>query len=1102
MSADAQNGESLFPVVGVGASAGGLRALEVFFQAMPAEPSMAFVVLTHLAPDQPSQLAEILARMTALTVEVARDGQAVEKNKVYVLPPHAFLTISEGILDLHETEPAHHERSPIDLFFSSLAHDRGRIAFGVVLSGAGSDGVMGVRAIAEKGGVTFAQAGDADGPEFAGMPDSAIASGLVDFALPVDSIPARLVEIALRLAKAGGMAVDERPLEADMDVAEARRAICDVLHRATGHDFSGYKTGSFMRRVQRRMRLHDHDRLTEYVAFLQRDSGEATRLFRDLMINVTSFFRDKAAFEALEQKVIPALFEGRSAGDWLRIWTPGCSTGEEAVSIAILLREHMATMRSPPRVTIYATDIDDVALRTARAGRYPEQVLQGLSPERLKRFFVAYPGGYAIAQEVRELCVFSIHNILRDPPFSRMDLISCRNLLIYFDVEAQRKVFPIFHYVLRTGGFLFLGLSETIGRHTDLFAPFDHEKCLYQVRDAARVVGAPLFGGGARLAPVAIPASGRFGGGTGPLLRQLVEPRIAMLTPPHVVVNAEGEIVFASGRTGKYLELAPGVPSRQLLSMVQRDLRFDLRAALREALPTRRTVTRENVRYENPDGVSEQVTLRVEPLPERAGVSPEFLVVFQEGRAEPEGRARTSATSSEKVSGQDGATGDILRYRAELNDTREQLHATVEAYEGALEELRSANEQLSSLNEEMQCSNEELETSKEELQSLNEEMLTVNQEVMHKAEDLDRANAELRDVFVNTRIATIFLDRKLEIRSFTQPATLVFSIRLNDIGRSLSELATSLDYPALHDDLAKVLETGAAMELSVRNKESDPRYYLIKLTPWLDSDKEITGVAATFIDAPSLARSEKTIEKLFSDRVAVIRAMSAGLAHEINQPLQSVSNYLTVLRRQVTRAPDTMPEGITHTLDQTIKQVLRAGRIIRDLRAFIAEDEPDKTIFGLHELIREVGEMFTDGLPPNNTRPRLQLVAGNDRVIADRTQIDQVLVNLIKNAQEAMIDSTARELTIETARVENGMIRVDVTDTGAGFSTEVESRLFEPFLSTKTSGMGIGLPISHKIVEAHQGKIWARSNPDGGAIFSFTLPLAGGDSGRSGEWAI
>jgi two-component system CheB/CheR fusion protein len=644
-------------------------------------------------------------------------------------------------------------------------------------------------------------------------------------------------------------------------------------------------------------------------------------------------------------------------------------------------------------------------------------------------------------------------------------------------------VFPLFHYALRPGGFLFLGLAETIGRFTDLFAPLENSKCLYQVREAARGIRVPFSASGAP-APFLVRPPDRAAAGSAPQLKQLVEPRVAALTPAHVVVNAEGEIIFASARTGKYLELPPGVPSRQLLAMAHRDLRIDLRGALREASQSHQTARRENLRFESGDGLAEHVSLSVEPLPKRSGVLPEYLVVFVESRPAAAGTP-DSAARDEAM-----ADADKARMAAELRETREQLHSTIEEYETALEELRSANEQMTSLNEEMQSSNEELESSKEELQSLNEEMQTVNQEVLRRADDLDVANAELRDIFVNTRIATIFLDRHLAIRSFTAPAAEVFSILSTDVGRSLTDLTTSLDYPQLHHDLARVLETGAPMELSVRNKDANPRYYVIKITPYADSAKAVAGVVATFIDAPGLARAENTIEKLFSDRLTVIQAMSAGLAHEINQPLQAVSNYLTALRRQVTRAPDAVPEGMAHTLDQAIKQVLRAGRIIHDLRAFIAQNEPDKTILSLRDLIREVGGEFTDSHQPHKLLLRLKLADDADRVLADRTQIDQVLVNLLKNAQESMAESTRRELTIETTRIDQGMVRIDVADTGAGIAREMEGRLFEPFLSTKTRGMGIGLPISRKIVEAHDGKIWVRANPGGGAIFSFTLPLA------------
>ena len=497
-----------FPVVGIGASAGGLKALESFFRAMPPAPGIAFVIITHLAPDRPSLLTEILSRQAVLPVEVAQDGQAVEKDAVYVLPPNAILTIVHGVLRLHETDAAHHERTPINVFFSSLAQDCGEYAVGIVLSGSGSDGVLGVKAIKECGGVTFAQAKNAAGPGFAGMPDSAIASGLVDFVIPVDAMPAKLVEKSLKsFGQLKALGAEDPASAADQALIGGPQRHLRLLRDQAGLDFSGYKTGTFLRRVHRRMQVHQCDRLTDYVQFLRRDPDEATSLLRDLLINVTSFFRDSEAFEALRQTVIPRLFEGKGASDWVRVWAPGCSTGEEAISIAILMREHMDQLRSPPRVTIFATDIDEPALTTARAGHYPELMMEGVSPERLERFFTASPGVFTVAKSIRDLCVFSSHNILADPPFSRMDLISCRNLLIYFSGETQRQVFPIFHYALRPAGFLFLGKSETIGRFTDLFAPADKNHGLYQARDMGQL-RVPLMTGGAQRSAFSFP---RFG---------------------------------------------------------------------------------------------------------------------------------------------------------------------------------------------------------------------------------------------------------------------------------------------------------------------------------------------------------------------------------------------------------------------------------------------------------------------------------------------------------------------------------------------------------------------------------------------------------------
>jgi two-component system CheB/CheR fusion protein len=848
-----------FPIVGIGASAGGLRALEDFFKSVPPDPGMAFVIITHLSPDRESYLTDILARHTPLPVQAASDGQKVEADRVYVLPPNASLTIADRRLRLRETEPGRHERMPIDVFFASLAQDCGEYAVGVVLSGSGHDGVLGVKAIKEQGGLVLAQSGDGSGPGFAGMPDSAIASGLVDFAVPVDEMAAKLIENAGSYKKLDALA--ETPPSSDDDHAnhDAREAIYTILRAQTGHDFSGYKTRTFLRRVQRRMQIHECEALADYVDLLKSQPEEAPALFRDLLINVTSFFRDPEAFESLRTHVIPRLFEGRGAADTVRVWCPGCSTGEEVISIAILLREYMDTLRAAPRVTIFATDIDEHALAVARASRYPLALLEGVSPERRKRFFHAQTGSAVVAKEVRDLCVFSPHNLLRDPPFSRMDLISCRNLLIYFDADVQRQVLPIFHYALRPGGFLFLGMSETTGRFAELFSPIDKKNCVFRSLDTGSPARMPIFVSGFRPSPFGVHPAGRATSPGGPPLRQIAETCIAdRFGPPHVVVNEEGDIVHYSSRTAQYLEAPSGAPTRQLLTIVRKELRLDLRAALRAAIETRRPVARDPIPFETTDHRIEKVALSVEPLPDRSDGHPMFLVAFvEQHEASPNTPELAAAVSADA----DRAT----RAELELRDARERLQGTIEEYETALEELKSANEELVSLNEELQSSNEELESTKEELQSLNEELQTVNHELCAKIDELDRANGDLNNLFESTNVATIFLDRKLVIRSFTPAVSQLFNILATDKGRPLGDLAIKLDYPELQADIAKVLETGTPFERRAHQSAADAPYYLARLTPYRHSDGEIEGVVATFVDVTILAKSEARQRSLISE---------------------------------------------------------------------------------------------------------------------------------------------------------------------------------------------------------------------------------------------
>ncbi len=835
------------PIVGIGASAGGIEALEGFFRGLPDRPGFGIVIVTHLSPDRESRLHEVLANLTSLPVRVAADGMPVEPDTVYVLPADAVLGMEDGRLRLQRPEAGQRARKPIDIFFSALAADHGEAAAGIVLSGSDSDGTLGVKAIKEAGGMTMAQVADGHGPGHPAMPNSAIAAGFVDFALPADQMGPRLVTFARGLAMLDTLATPDTA-EAARALDESRREIYAILRNQLGHDFSGYKTKTFLRRVQRRMQVTGLDTAEGYLERLRQDPSEVAALFRDLLIGVTNFFRDTEAFDALARLVVPKLFEGRGAEDAVRVWVPACATGEEVFSIAILLREHMDGVTSPPRVQLFATDIDERALSVARAARYPAPLLESVSAARRERFFVADGGSYVVAKEVRDLCIFSPHSVIRDPPFSRIDLISCRNLLIYFGAQAQEQVFPVFHYALRPDGFLFLGTAEHIGHFGDLFAPVDKKLRIFRRRPNGPQGGrVSIAVAGMRLGRLSgVPPIRSVLGGIG--LREVVEAQVLeRFAPPFVVVNREGDIAFYSARTGKYLEAAAGTPTRQILTMARKGLRLDLRTALREAAESGTTAVRERVPVEGEDGRVQLVTLTVEPLRDGDREEPLLLVLFTD-----EGPSLSREEALGRIRAQDGATEHLER---ELRETRERLQSLIEEYETALEELKSSNEELVSVNEELQSTNEELEASKEELQSVNEELHTVNAELQGKVEALDRANADLQNLFDSNDVATVFLDSRMVIRSFTPAVAKVFRILPGDRGRPITDLAARISLPTLAEDVATVLAGGTPVERRVDHDAGDV-HYLVRISPYRDADGHTQGVVVSFLDVTSLTRAE------------------------------------------------------------------------------------------------------------------------------------------------------------------------------------------------------------------------------------------------------
>lgn len=863
-----------FPIVGVGASAGGIAALEGFFRGIPADSGMAFVVVTHLNPERESALPEILSRYTPMRVAVATDGVEVSPDTVLVMPADGVLTIAGRRLHVAKQTPQVRERKPIDVFLASLARDQGEYAASVILSGGDGDGTLGTQAVKERGGLTFAQTADGQDPQHPEMPQSAMATGLVDFAIPAGEMGARLVDCFANLGAVEDLARKVDP-GAALDPDQARDEIYGLLRRQVGHDFSGYKNKTFLRRLGRRMQVHRLETIDAYVKLLHEDPREIGALFRDLLVNVTNFFRGAEAFDKLAAEVIPQLFEGRGAQDTIRIWVPGCATGEEVYSIAMLMREQTDRVSAVPRVQIFATDIDEGALAAARAGRYPKALLDGVSPERLRRFFRPDGSSYVLTKDVRELCVFSPHSVLRDPPFSRLDLISCRNLLIYLGPEAQKQMIPVFHYALRPGGFLFLGASENVSQFTEIFAPVDKKARIFRNRKNSGPGVRPHLPFPVQpLLPVTQRQVSERVQPSAASLRDMVQAQVLdRHAPAHVVVTREGDIVHYSARTGKYLEPAAGAPSQQILNMARTDLRLDLRALLRDAVETNMRASRSGLAIEADDGRMQLLRLTVEPIPQAPGVEPLYLVLFAD-----EGSPIRPEVAREGGPIERDSAAALER---ELHETRDRLQSMIEEYETALEEIRSSNEELVSVNEELQSSNEELEASKEELQSLNEELHAVNAELFAKVEALDLANNDLVNLFESTEIATIFLDTGLVIRSFTPAVSRIFSIRPGDYGRPITDLASKFVLPTLERDIAAAFTDGKPLERRIRTSDGNA-HFLMRITPYRAAAHSIDGVVVSFVDITSLTEAEARQHLLIAELqhrtrnlLAVVRAIAS-----------------------------------------------------------------------------------------------------------------------------------------------------------------------------------------------------------------------------------
>ncbi len=862
-AAPAKTTQEDFAIVGIGASAGGLAAFEAFFAGMPADedPGMAFVLVQHLAPDHKSILTDLVRRYTRMQVFEVEDGMVVRPNCTYIIPPNCDMAFLNGALQLLEPVAPRGQRLPIDFFFRSLAQDQHERAIGIVLSGTGSDGTLGLRAIKNEGGMVMAQSPATT--EFDGMPSSAIATGLVDYELPPAEMPAQLIAYATHAF--GKLVRGLGPPSSGIE--NAMQKIFVLMRAQTGHDFSLYKPGTVQRRIERRMAVHQIEVIGDYVKYLQGNPPEVETLFRDMLIGVTNFFRDPEAYRALESEVIPKLFADKQTGGVIRIWSAGCSTGEEAYSIAILMQERMAVLRQSFTVQIFATDIDSRAIDTARAGVYPASIAADVTPERLARFFTieADGGSCRIHKNVRDMLVFSEQNVIKDPPFSRLDLISCRNLLIYLSAELQERLISVFHYALKPASFLFLGSSEGLGESSELFAVLDRKSKLYRRNEdfhgLQRTTKARFF-----QAMSAIdmpqprhPATSAFPAKL-PMREMMEQSLLQEIAPAGVLVNGQGDILYLHGRAGMYLEPAQGEAGiNNILRMAREGLLPALAVALHKASITEETVRRHGLSVKT-NGHFTKVNLSIRAIasgPAAAPEAPLYLVVLQEAPPlDPEEVPQPALASGE--GGATDAEARIIALQKELRAKEEYLQSTHEELQSSSEELKSTNEEMQSVNEELQSTNEELETSKEELQSMNEELVTLNSELQTKVVDLTRVNNDMNNLLAGTNIGTVFVDNQLRILRFTPAAKEITNLIMADMGRPLAHIVSNLaGYDRLEADVQLVLKTLVPVEREVKTCEG--KWFTMRIQPYRTLDNVIEGAAISFFDITEMVQTREAL---------------------------------------------------------------------------------------------------------------------------------------------------------------------------------------------------------------------------------------------------
>ncbi|MGN6317408.1 CheR family methyltransferase [Trinickia sp.] len=1097
---DQSRGRSLpsrfaFPVVGIGASANDIDALTKFFDAMPASPGAAFVIVLD-APVQPGEpLIDGIQPATAMPVVPVPQARQIEPNHVYVVEPPLLWTIVEHELRARPSNGADELRNASAVFFDSLAAAYGERAIGVVLAGADLDGALGLMRLKELGGITFAQDNSAMRLDGAAWPLGVTSA--IDFVLDVGKMPQRMLDLwanakKIRLTRVPGAPApddDDEIVEPGAGTSNDERTLREImmiLRNRTTHDFRHYKRATVLRRIERRLQVSGLSDLQQYRDYLQSHPEETATLLQDMLISVTNFFRDKEAYDVLTDHVLPAIFENRRQEEPIRAWVVGCATGEEAYTVAMLLQEASARVREPAPFQVFATDISERAVAAAREGLYPASIAADVDQNRLRQFFTRDGDHFRVKKELRERVLFALHNVLSDPPFSRLDLICCRNLLIYLDREAQIDTLRTFHFALRPGGNLFLGSSETADSVCGLFAVVDKKARVYRASVAVRTdTPVPVAAPGslnARPAIAHLQPVGKRKFSFGELHQRVVEQH----APPSVLVNRDSDIVHLSERAGRFLQYVGGEPSHNILTVVRRELRLELRSAIYQALQSDISVESRRVRLDR-DGRSFYIKMTARPVHDEGANADFVLVLFDE--------VEDSVGEVDEAVPDDQRDPVIAQLERELQRTREQLQATIEQSETSTEELKASNEELQAINEELRSATEELETSKEELQAINEELTTVNAELKAKVEETSKINDDLQNLIMATDIGTIFVDRTLSIKRYTPRAADVFSIIATDIGRSLLDITHRLEYDKLADDAAEAFGSLRLIERELRS--TDGRWYLARILPYRTTENRIDGAVLSFIDITTRRAAEERLRNVGQASVDEVERRRdeflAVVSHELKHPL----NLISASTELIGRSAEARTNGsIARAADTIRRTVLGQAQIIDDLldmsRLRTGKLSITRRPVDLKEVVQRICHTMQDEAERKDIDFRLSVPDEAVSVNADLTRIEQIVWNLVSNALKFTEDDG--KITVHLSLDEHYAV-LSVADNGIGIDPQALPHIFEMFEQSRSTasavrgGLGIGLSLVKDLVSIHGGDVHADSDGIGhGATFTVKLP--------------